>query len=335
MNGYPSRSDIVTAMRNPHVSFKAAELKGGSVFHRGNMVIQYSGGYTTVFPFRDKTSRKMALRCWIADIGDAKFRSQSISDHLSTLKKPYFVEFKYIDNAILINGGLHPVVLMEWVDGLTLKEFIAQNINSPDRLRRVASHFKEMVAYFHDQSIAHGDLQHGNILVKQDDSIVVIDYDSMYVKSLEGMPDTIKGLAGYQHPSRKLNSYLHPKLDYFSELIIYLALLVFADQPTIWDRYYGTEDLLFTRDDFADPYNSPIITRLIQSSDRTIADLVRKLQEELMVSDVRGLRSLEELVIDKFEVAKDKIVSKWEKQPNKPQAMVCAKPDKENIIKKF
>jgi serine/threonine protein kinase len=332
---YPSRTDIVTAMKNPHVSFKVPELQGGSVIQKNNRIIQYSGGYTSVFPFKDKHAKKVALRCWIADIGEAKKRSQTLATYLSNLNKSYFAGFRYIDDALLVNGALQPIVLMDWVNGQTLKHFIGNNLHQPDKIRNVAVLFKEMVAYFHEQSIAHGDLQHGNLIVTDDGKLVVVDYDSMYVEPLSGFSDNIKGLPGYQHPARRSNQYLHAKLDYFSELVIYLGLQVFADNPGLWNLFYDTEDLLFSRDDLEKPDQSQMVTSLCHSRNPLIADLSCKLKEELQVQDIQHLRPLEELLVNKLEVAKSNIIDKWEQQPNKPQPTITKLPGKDSIINKF
>jgi serine/threonine protein kinase len=333
---YPSRTDIVTAMRNPQVSFKANELIGGYVIQKGSRIIQYSGGYTTVFPFHTKDSKKVAVRCWIADIGDAKKRSQEISTYLNALNNPYFCDFKYLDDAILISGSIYPVVLMDWVDGKPLKEYINDNISTlKSILPKIAINFKQMVEYFHKENIAHGDLQHGNILVKDDGSLIIIDYDSMYIKPLEGMSDAIKGLPGYQHPSRNQNKFLNNKLDYFSELVIFLSLLAFEQYPNLWYKYYETEDLLFSKEDFNNPNNSEIINTLLSSSNQTVKDLTQRLKEQLSKSDIMNLQPLEELLIDRLEVAKDNIASKWDKQPNKPEKKEIKLPNSNDITSKF
>src|SRR5690554_6389930 len=155
---YPSRTDIVTAMRNPQVSFKSIELIGGSIIQKGSRIIQYSGGYTTVFPFHTKDSKKVAVRCCIADIGDAKKRSQEISTYLNALNNPYFCDFKYFDDAILISGSIYPVVVMDWVDRKPLKEYINDNISSlKSILPKIASNFKHLDEHFLIENIAHGD----------------------------------------------------------------------------------------------------------------------------------------------------------------------------------
>jgi serine/threonine protein kinase len=335
MSNYPSRTDIVTAMRNPNVSFKSSEIIGGSVIQKGSRIIQYSGGYTTVFPFHKQSGDKVAVRLWIADIGDARKRSLEISNYLGNLNNAYFAGFKYIDDAVLVNGKLHPIVLMDWVDGQTLKEYVNLNISNSSKILDLAEKFREMTAYFHKENIAHGDLQHGNILVKTDSSLVAIDYDSMFIEPLNGMTDTIKGLPGYQHPARHSNQCVHSSLDYFSELVIYLSLLIYADTPKLWDDYYETEDLLFSKDDFANPSNSKLITNHLKSANPIISELTEKMVEELKATDITELRPLEDLLINKRKAVIENIFDKWEKQPHPAIKKQLILPNKNDITNKF
>lgn len=335
MKTFPSRTEITTAMSNPHVCYKATELIDGNVIKTSSRVIQYSGGYTNVFPFVNKEKHKVAVRLWIADIGDAKMRTSEISSYLKGVNSNYFEEFHYVDDAVLISGQLHPVVIMTWVDGDTLKEYIDKNINNKSVLYSLADKFKRMVEHFHDLNIAHGDLQHGNIMVRSDGSLAVIDYDSMYIKPLDGLPDIIKGLEGYQHPARLSNKMVHSKLDYFSELVIYLSLLVFAKYPSLWDQVRDTEDLLFEKDDFLNPSQSQIIQKLKSSGDEEIVDLTDKMLEELAKDDLMRLLPLEELLVDRKAMAREEIIDKWDKQPNPPKPKEFTKPDSRSISDKF
>jgi serine/threonine protein kinase len=321
-------------MKNPQVCYKAKELIGGNVVCKGTNVIQYAGGYNTVFPFIKSSGKKVAVRCWCADIGDACRRSFAISDYLSKEQNSYFVNFKYVDNAILIAGQLQSVVVMDWVDGKPLKEYINDNLNS-NSILALAEKFKQMVADFHKKNIAHGDLQHGNILVKSDGTLVVVDYDSMYIEQLKGMNDVIKGLPGYQHPAREKNQTINPKLDYFSELIIYLSLLLFAENPNLWQNYYDAEDLLFSKEDFVNIRQSIIHKAYYNSTNSIIVNLFQKLEEFLNKNDIQDLLQLEEILVDKLEKAKEDIASKWSNQPNPPQPKVITLPDLNSISEKW
>lgn len=317
-NQFPSATDVLSAMRNAKVSLKLKELENGSVIQKGVKTILYSGGYSIVFPFNKANGEKVALRCWIADIGEAKKRSQVLSYELGKLNSKYFVRFKYVDNAILINGKFNPLIVMDWIEGVTLKDYLNENIDNKTNITAIANKFKEMVHYFHQHDIAHGDLQHGNILITKSGDMVVIDYDSMYVEQLKGLSDNVKGLPGYQHPARQNNMTISSKLDYFSELVIYLSLLVYSEMPQLWNKYKDTEDLLFSKEDFLNPDQSEIIKRLLVSNNKLICDLTNKMWECLKEKSIENLYCLEEILVDKQEVAMQNILEKFEKQPNPP-----------------
>jgi serine/threonine protein kinase len=317
-NQFPTASDVLSAMRNSKISLKLKELENGSVIQKGAKTILYSGGYSIVFPFKKTNGEKVAVRCWVADIGEAKKRSQILSTHLGKLNSKYFVGFKYVDSAILINGIFNPLIIMDWIDGQTLKHFLNENINDKSKIISVANKFKDMVHYFHEKNIAHGDLQHGNILIKKSGELVAIDYDSMYVEELKGLPDNVKGLPGYQHPARKKNKTISPKLDYFSESVIYISLLVYSEMPQLWNKYKDTNDLLFSMEDFSNPNQSEIFKTLSKSNNKLIVDLTNKMKDSLNETSIDNLCCLEENLIDKKKVAMQNIFDKFEKQPNPP-----------------
>ncbi len=56
---------------------------------------------------------------------------------------------------------------MEWIDGISFTTFLANNINNPAHIRDFAGKFLEMVKVLHQNNISHGDLQHGNIMVRK------------------------------------------------------------------------------------------------------------------------------------------------------------------------
>ncbi len=335
----PSRTEIVTAMSNS-VCLKANELKGGSVIKKGSRVVQYAGGYNNVFPFIDKDGKKVAVRCWCADIDQAKERCQRISEFLKKDTSQYFVNFKYVDNALLIAGTLHPVVVMDWVDGLTLKNYVNEQKPSKALFLDLGAKFLDMVKYLHSHNIAHGDLQHGNIMVRPDGSLVLIDYDSMYIDSLNGFTDVVKGLPGYQHPARDKNRLLNPKLDYFSELVIYLSLHIFAESPELWDEYVDTEDLLFSIEDFADLKQSKLYQKFGISANQTISHLMKQLEDELAKDDITKMEPIEALLLNQKSKVRptpvgidiEKVLSKIK---SNEQPVKTKTPNVDNILRKI
>ena len=144
-------------------------------------------------------------------------------------------------------------------------------------------------------------------MVKPDLSLVLVDYDSMFVPELNGMPDEIKGLVGYQHEARWKNKLVSEKADYFSELVIYLSLKALAKMPSLWKdlNMEDTETLLFSGEDIQSKGSSNIF-RLLKT-DSELVPLVDKLCEFMDKPTIEDLTPLEDAVVSKSE----SISSKW------------------------
>jgi len=263
---YPSGEEYVNAIRNINTCVVDRHFHGGRPRQKGFLVEQYAGGYSRVFPV-EVQNRILALRCFIHDVKDAKIRYQIISQYLKKINTDYFVEFEYVPQGIKIKGKQYPIIRMEWFSGDTLKNFIEKNRNNSKLIQKTASVFLQMVKTLHHYGISHGDLQDENILVKQKGTNVemkLIDYDSLYVPDLRGHKQQIVGKPNFQHPIRiqqKQNLYANEKMDYFSELVIYISLLAIAKKPDLWDRFQldQAEGLLFEEVDFQQPSSSKIM----------------------------------------------------------------------------
>ena len=187
----------------------------------GNIIFM-TGQFNVVFKIK-KDNKYYALRI---PTGGSKIPTadmKAIANYIEQNSLPYFVNFSYIDNGIGPIGRFYEdAILMDWVEGETLGGYIKNNKSDPNKLRNIASKFLEMIKYFHQKGIAHGDLQGGNIIVKADDSLMLVDYDSMYIPEFAGRDEVIRGRDGYQHNSRINNSSANKqteKVDYFSEFI--------------------------------------------------------------------------------------------------------------------
>ena len=301
----PECSEYLSAIETPQL-FKSPVLMGGHVVKRNDTVIRYAGGFCVVFPF-ENLNRKYAIRCWHASVDDAQKRTKEIADELRRLQLPYFVGFEYFSDGILTNEGVQPIVAMDWVDASPLKDYISKYLYSPEKLKTLADNFLKMAKSLHEHGISHGDLQHGNIMVKDSGELVLVDYDSMYVPSLNGYSDDIKGLEGYQHPARWQNKKLTPKADYFSELVIYISILALSKIPSLWNDL-GIEDtdtLLFNSDDIASRGSSNIFKVL--ETDSELKNLSQSLKDALLQISIEDLNPLEEIVGSPI----DSISSKW------------------------
>jgi len=297
---YPLRGEYDTAVRNLDKFVFDNVLKRGKPVMQANnphLLRSYNGGKAIVYEIQTNP-KKFALKCWVEDLGDLEIRYQAIDRYLNQIKLPYFVDFSYDEQGILVNGHKFPTIRMEWVNGIGFKTFISNNINNPTCIRAFADKFLAMVNSLHQNNMSHGDLQHGNIMVRDNGEICLIDYDSLYIPSLSNEEDRIKGLDGYQHPNRSKIVKLSPKSDYFSELIIYLSVLVISEKPSFWKSIEKEERLLFSKPDLVNPRSSPIFAQLANSAQFSseVIYFTLELEKFCRQPDIHSLQPLEDLV---------------------------------------
>lgn len=293
---YPQRTSYDVAVRNIDKFVFDNVLKQGipTTQKNPNFLRVYNGGKAIVYEI-EVGSKRYALKCWVEDLGNLKFRYKEIDAYLRSCKLPYFVDFAYAEQGILVNGEKFPIVRMEWIGGTNLKNFISRSLDNPARIRELSKQFLIMAQNLHEKDISHGDLQHNNIMINKKGEICLIDYDSLFVPKLSNEKDNVKGLPGYQHPKRNTLTRISPKADYFSELVIYLSLLVLSEDPSYWDGVEGEDDrLLFSKDDFLCPKESKIFTRIRVLSPE-IEYLVMELEKSCKETNINNLQPIENI----------------------------------------
>lgn len=281
--------DIVTSVKIPQLIKDEVIRQGTPVCDERNRPYHKAGGFAVVFPF-DVDGRKWAFRCWSAKLEGIEDRLNKISQAIHSLNLPYFCDFTYKSQGLVVNGEPVPTTRMQWIDGLNIKEYICKYYRDAQRLEKLAKDFLDMCNKLHECHIAHGDLQHGNILVDSEGKLYLIDYDSMFVPALEGESDIITGLVDYQHPSRCSNKIISSKIDYFSELIIYLSILAIKERPSLIETYQveDSDRLLFCKDDFTNLKQSEIYTDLMSLS-KEIKELLDVLSDYLHKKNIDEL----------------------------------------------
>jgi len=166
----------------------------------------------------------------------------------------------YLENGIKVNGAFHPIIKMRWLDGEPLSNYLAKTYNQKNTLDGLIAEFVNLVKQLENLGIAHGDLQHGNIIVKND-KLYLIDYDGMYFPDLATLKVNELGHPNFQHPKRTANDY-NKSIDRFSAIVIYTALKALSVAPSLWKKYDNGDNILFRGQDFANPTNSQLLKDL-------------------------------------------------------------------------
>lgn len=255
---WPTPQDYNEAIQNPQISFQDLELKGGSPeLNQLGLPRSNSGSFASVYRMQCR-SKDWAVRCFLRDFPDQATRYEALSSYILTDDLDATVDFHFQRNGILVRGAWFPILKMEWVKGLTFVEYIEKNLDNRSTILSLAESFKNTVGTLEAAGVAHGDLQHGNILITSDTSeIRLVDYDGMFVPDMHGITNSNElGHRNYQHPGRS-RTHFGPYLDNFSAWTIYLALRFIAADPGIWKVLNGGDEcLLFREADYQNPDGS-------------------------------------------------------------------------------
>ena len=264
MDRYPTPGDYQEALQVPEVAFTDADLQQATPeVNTLGLPRAITGAFAAVFPMH-RDGQRWAVKCFLTDVEDQRTRYQAIATHLHQADLPYTVPFDYQPQGIRVEGRALPLVKMVWAPGASLYAFVDNHRDDPDVLRRLAGRWAAMLQALRAADIAHGDLQHGNVLVShQDDApqLHLVDYDTMWVPALRGRTSPEVGHRNYQHPDRSEQDF-GPYLDHFAGLAVYTALLACAERPSLWPRFTTGENVLFRASDFYDPSRSALLDEL-------------------------------------------------------------------------
>lgn len=258
---WPTPQDYNEAIQNPQSNLTDPELRAGvPEMTPLGLPRAITGGFASVYRLRCG-GRDWAVRCFLREVPDQQERYAAIGRHLAAVKLPYTVGFAFQPDGINVGGRAYPLLKMEWVAGEPLERWIEGHLGDPAALRALADRWVALLRALHGAKIAHGDLQHGNILIVGGEPRL-IDYDGMYVPDLAGRQGTEVGHRNYQHPQRGANDF-GPGIDAFAAWTIYLSLRALSVAPALWQQLgAGDEGLLLRREDYVQPASSPALRAL-------------------------------------------------------------------------
>ncbi|NUU22129.1 MAG: hypothetical protein HOV68_11540 [Streptomycetaceae bacterium] len=262
---YPTGADYSEALRDTALCFAHPTLARGMVAMGPlRMPRAVSGNFGSVFRVTSTAGgREYAVKCFTRAVPDRLRRYRAIGAAVRSARGSWRVDVEYVARGVLVHGHWYPVILMEWIEGSALIPWLEEHLGDRPAIESLAERFAALAAELEDAGIAHGDLQHGNIVVTRDGGLRLIDYDGMYVPALSGLGAAENGHRNYQHPSRGPRDF-GPGLDRFSAHVIHLTLRVLAREPWLWTVYHeeGGEHLLLKAEDFTAPTQSDRFTAI-------------------------------------------------------------------------
>ena len=225
-----------------------------------------SGAFAVVFKMKDEqTGKCYALKCFTEEQEGRAEAYRQIADELEFVDSSYITSVKYLDKEIFVDSSCEedefPVLLMDWIDGETMENYIAENYQDNYAMAMLCYRFCKMAAWLRSQPFAHGDIKPDNIMVRPGGSLTLIDYDGMFVPAMKGQKSPTIGTKDFSHPLRTVDDF-NETIDDFALASIALSLKAISMNSTLLDTYGASDRLLFSESDYRSPSSSKAISAL-------------------------------------------------------------------------
>ncbi len=283
--GFPSPAVYARAVQIPgrfHQSLQQCQTRDGVV---AGLPLSFTGANAIVFPMDDNDGA-WALRFFTnPDAADAR-RYSALERFQNQAGLPWPARCSWLDRAIRIGDDWFPGLRMELIENVLLDQYVLQLAGNDDSssLLALAEDWRRMVGDMQTAGFAHGDLQHGNVLVEQaTGSLRLVDFDGIWLEELAQDPPNERGHGSYQHPGRLTAEHWGPRVDTFSALLVYLSLKALAADPELRRHTVIGSRLLISEAELKAVSGSgaPVLTELSRSTDRDVAALTATLVDWL------------------------------------------------------
>ena len=326
---YPLISEYIDAIKFAEDNFAELSYLRPVLGDDGSPVMT-SGNFAVVFKMKDERDGKCyAVKCFTKEQEGRAEAYRQIAEELKKVNSPYLTSVTYLEKELFVDTDQtqdeeFPVLLMDWVEGKTLDKYLRENLDDQYTLEMLAYRFSQLAQWLIPQPFAHGDLKPDNILVREDGSLVLVDYDGMYVPSMKGQKARELGSPDFRHPKRTEDDF-DEHIDDFPLVSILASLKGVAMDPNLLEDFGAVDRLLFSCKDYHDFKNSRLLKDFYPSPDdewnRIIDLLVISIQEQTnfilspnlpCVSKPSGTFIIDDFNDYNWDVSEDDIEHAWD-----------------------
>ena len=275
---YPLISEYIEAIKSAEDNFEELSYLR-PVLGDDGLPVMTSGNFAVVFKMKDEQSEKFyAVKCFTKEQDGRTEAYREITKELKDVSSPYLTSVRYLDKELFVDTDQtseteFPVLLMDWVEGKTLDKYLRENLDDKYALEMLTYRFSQLAQWLIPQPFAHGDLKPDNIIVREDGTLVLVDYDGMYVPSMKGQKARELGSPDFRHPLRTENNF-DEHTDDFTLIVILLSLKVISLNPNLYEKYGQKEGLLLSGKDYLDIGKCKLLKELFPSEDIVLNNLI-------------------------------------------------------------
>jgi hypothetical protein len=272
----PGCSDYLAAIQNPRHCFTVPILRDALTAKDFLGLPEAVTGASAVVFNATFDHGPEALRCYTNMGASNRERYEMLGRHLLAQGPAAVARAEWLDDAIIVQGETWPVLRMEWVSGPTLDRYVELLVDAGDTssLGALSVAWLQLCDDLVRADFAHGDLQHGNVLVDDEGRLRLVDLDGVWIPELAGFtPPAESGHRHYQHPSRRDTKRWDRWIDTVSALVVYVTIRALAIDLTLWHEFHDDEQLILSQGDFEHPGQTRAWHRLAAINDREIQEL--------------------------------------------------------------
>ena len=284
---WPNESDYTKALTRtnpfPFALMKKQNLK--IVENENGKPVKFVGKNTVVFKVA-MGEKFYALKCYTTEIYNQDNYLGTADEYLKKTDSTWLAPFELFkeEELVILNHatsfhGVYPFLLMPWVDGTTLYEYVKSCCSNQDRkaLTFLFTQFKQMADWLLKQPFAHGDLSASSIMVTPEGKLKIIDHDKIQFKELAITKGHAPSQRDCQHPRRNFN-VVELAADQFSILALAISLKALLLDPSLLDRYGNSIGLLFKVQNLKEAKESALYQELSKIEDQQLQQLLRLYQ---------------------------------------------------------
>lgn len=259
MSAWPSLEAYTEALAAPGASLLSPRLRGATArLGPWGAPSVLSGGFAFIYDLDLPGGERKALRLFHSGSPDrvgAMRESYQAVGGLRASGGPlarFLVQASWEEVCLRAGGREVPGVVMDWVEAPTLGAWLEAHYADPGAIGRLRAGLLQLSLALEGGSAVHGDLQTGNLAVRRDEGLVLLDYDGFRIGG--GNRAVFEG--GHLH-------FRHPDpatppgaIDRFPLVAMDLGLAAIEREPGIFTRHSTGENVLFTVDDYLEPGSS-------------------------------------------------------------------------------
>lgn len=240
---YPLISEYREAILNAEDNFDQLSDLVPVLDARGEPVMS-SGNFAVVFKMTDG-EKDYAVKCFIKEQEGREEAYRQICQYLPNVPSPYLVPTQYLEKELFVDTNQSadrefPVLLMDWVEGISLDRYVKSIRHDPHKRVRLANRFRELLFWLLHQEFAHGDLKPDNIIVTETGELVLVDYDGMFVPAMQGEKARELGTPLYRFKGRAQQDF-DAYADDYAAVFILLVLMADCFEPMDFDGFTSSE----------------------------------------------------------------------------------------------